>query len=148
MKTSEITLLLRCHHLPATDGLRLGIQKRQEVIEDIPSATPEVTFAVPISVKSSIQQGGTPEAENMAALDFAGPFVQGKVGERFIYLCWGTRQGEHWQTALRAKFPLRYLSEKQVSDALETGQPFRVSIDMTDAKGKPVCATIRSENLT
>ena len=138
---NDITLLLRCWNLPAGCGLRLGIQKGKEVIDDVPPETPEVTFTVPLRLKASLPAG--------AGFDFAGPFVQGKKGERFLYLCWGEqRVGEAWENVRRAKLPLRYVTEYRVDAAQRSGSPIRVAIDMTGARGDPLCATIPEDYLT
>lgn len=147
--TNEITVQIRCYHLPETAAdLRLGIQKGQDVIEDVPATTSEVIFVVPLTLKTPKREGAASGTGSDAGYDFAGAFVHGKVGERFLYLCWGTRYGDAWGGVGRAKFPLRYLSTAKINEALETGQPIHVAVDMTDVKGRPICATLPPQSLT
>jgi hypothetical protein len=142
----ELTLLIHCRNLPgATFGertaVRLGVQKGSaEVIDDVAGDTPSVTFTVPLRVKARRDATDQP--------DFGGPFAQGKPGERFVYLCWGERTaGGHWDGFRRAKLPLYALDRPRVLAALSSGRPIEVHIGMTDAKGAPVCATLRPEQL-
>lgn len=138
----ELTLILHCRNLPGTEcagksGVRLGVQKGNEVIEDVPADREEVRFTIPLRVHQNTQTGQS---------DFRGPFVQGKIGDRFIYLSWGQRQGERFDMFRRAKFPLRSLDRKRIADALHSGKPVEVFIDMTDPKGMPLTATIHEES--
>jgi len=125
----ERTLLLRCRDLPGTtfDGrtaVRLGVQRGpREVVDDVPATGNEITFRVPLRVRPGH--------------DFGGPFVQGRPGERFVYLCWGER-GEDgaWDGFRRAK-----LSLSDVPAVPDTVVEARLRL--TDAKGGPECGTLR-----
>ncbi len=134
----EFTLLLHCRNLPGTQwmdksAVRLGIQKAKEVIEDVPAQGEEVLFSAMVRVRPLAPEG---------AVDFSGPFVQGKAGERFLYLCWGERQGQQWEGFRRAKVPFRLLSPALLAAALAAAKPVHAVINMTDAKGGPLCATV------
>jgi hypothetical protein len=138
----ELTLILHCRHLPGTEcagksEVRLGIQKGTEVIEDVPADTEEVRFTVPLRILQNTQTAQT---------DFRGPFVQGKAGDRFLYLSWGQRQGERFDMFRRAKFPLRHLDRPRIAEALKSGKPVEAFVDMTDPKGMPLTATIHEES--
>jgi hypothetical protein len=135
--TAEVMLRLRCYGLPGTTfgerkALRLGIQRGSIVIEDVPAVGgAEVVFAFPVVVRS---RGGAP--------DFGGPFVQGRPGGRFIYLCWGERQGGDWDQIRRAKVPLAGLTQRLLDQAQREGRAIEVALEMTDARGAPICASI------
>lgn len=100
-------------------------------MEDVPADALEVRFSVLLQHKR----------KQTGAVDWAGPFVHGKVGERFLYLCWGERHGVIWHGVRRAKFPLRYLDQQRISAAITSGKSLEVSLRMTDHRG-PICATI------
>jgi hypothetical protein len=139
----ELTLLLHCRNLPGTEcvgrtGLRLGVQRGDVVIEDVPADREKVIFSIPLRVIPNGRNGQP---------DFRGPFVHGKVGERFLYLCWGERVGEAWDGVRRAKLYLRYLSQQLLQKALHAGIPIGVHLDMTDAKGFPLTASIREDDI-
>ena len=136
---NELTLLIHCHNLPGTEcagktDVRLGVQKGQVVLDDVPAEGEEITFPVPLRV---ILRGHNGQP------DFRGPFVQGRVGERFVYLCWGQRRGEAWEGFRRAKLPLSQISRPLLEKALQTGKPLHVFLDMTDDRGGPLTASIK-----
>jgi len=140
----ELTLALHCQRLPGTacmgqTGVRLGIQKGRTVIDDLPADAPEILFAPTLGVKTNPRTG---------ALDFTGPFAQGKLGERFLYLCWGERNGAFWEGFARAKLLLHPLQKEVVEKALSTGQPLHIILTLTNPKGNPVCARIKEEDIT
>ena len=130
---SELLLTVHCHNVPnvvgtAFAGIRLGIQKKSEVIEDVPADGRDVLFRVPVTVKR--QEDGT--------FDFAGAFVHGPRGERFLYLNWGAQTPTGWHGVRRAKLQLL-----RMPVALAELPSIDVWINMTDAKGCPLCATIK-----
>lgn len=134
---TEVTLVIHCHNPPAVagtqfNGVRLGIQFGKEVIEDVVVDGADVLFRAPIRLKQL--PDGSP--------DFAGPYVQGPRDERFVYLNWGYRHLSAWTGVRRAKLQLRDLPRELLS------QPeVHVWVDMTDAKGGPLCASVKSGNL-
>ena len=127
-----LTIRLRCRHLPGIrfeerSGVRLGVQRGQEVVDDVAAeADQEVVFDLPVPVALSPRTGTT---------DFKGPFVHGKLGARFLYLCWGERQGEGWEGFRRAKVPLGNLSPVLLDQAARAGAVIETTLDMTDRRG-------------
>ena len=71
--------------------------------------------------------------------DFSGPFVQGKKGERFVYLDIGTAAGQHGSPwTRRLKIPLTGVTAAMVAAGrLETAIPG------TGRDGGPSCGTSR-----
>lgn len=135
---SQLALVFYCYNLPGTefDGkteARLGIQQGNNVIEDVPADSENVVFTISLRVILNAQT---------EQFDLRGPFVQGKAGERFVYLVWGQRDGANWTTLRRAKFYLRCINSERLIPALDSGQPISVRLNMTDAKGKPLTASI------
>ena len=66
--------------------------------------------------------------------DFRGPEVQGKRGERFVYLTWGTGSGDDFEMFRRAKL---MLAEAPDADVV------RAVVHLTDEWGMPRCARLR-----
>lgn len=130
-----ITLHLHCHSLPGErfgeyTQARLGIQIKKDVVQDVSADQESVDFEIPVEVVR--KEGG---------YDFKGPWVQGKPGERFGYLCWGERPNGQWQGIGRAKVALSTLDEGLVEEGLRTGK-LRVDVECTDrAKGGPIYAS-------
>ena len=138
----EITLKIRCYNLPGVqvgerNAVRLGIQKRQEVMEDVAADAEEALFVAPIRV----------EFKATGTANFLGPFVHGTPKERFIYLCWGERTKEQWEGFGRVKLQLLSIPHALLYRASDTNSPLEVSINMTDEKGKPIFATIKERQL-
>ena len=68
--------------------------------------------------------------------DFRGPAVQGRKGDRFVYLTWGTCAGGAFTMFRRAKLML---------DDLPAGaQEVTVEVHLTDDDGMPRCARLRT----
>ena len=141
-REQDFELVFHCYNLPGRefDGqteIRLGIQRGDSVREDVPADREEVVFTFPLRALFN------PET---AQVDFRGPFVQGKRDERFVYFVWGVRDGDHWITIRRAKFYLRFLDPERLNRARDSGQPISLRLEMTDAKGKPLTASIRESS--
>jgi len=140
----KITIEVVCRNLPGLQfvdapnngPVHLGIQKGEEVIEIVPGDRKQVTFRPEFKVTK--QPNGAP--------NFLGPFAKGTPQERFFYLSWGS-VGERCGFAMfrRAKIHLNHLSWAQVQKAISGDKPLKVIIDMTDKKGGPLCASVRSD---
>ena len=77
-------------------------------------------------------------------VDFRGPYVHGKPGERFLYLSWG-RIGADGAFAMfrRAKLHLATIPDELLRDALAHDAPLEASVRLTDGRGGPICASVR-----
>ncbi len=134
----EVIIEIHCHNLSGTrfdqrTAVRLGIQKGKEVIDDVPADTAQVTFTVPLRVERN---------PDTSSPNFLGPFAHGTPQERFLYLCWGERNGETWDGFRRAKVHLKHLTWQQVEIALQENQAIEFSFNMTDAKCGPACGSL------
>ena len=141
-QTLEIILKIRCYNLPGVQvgehtAVRLGIQKRQEVVEDVAGDVAEAHFSAPLRV----------EFTETGVANFLGPFAHGTPAERFLYLCWGERNGEQWEGFGRAKLQLKSLPYALLLHASETNSPLEVRVNITDEKGKPIYATMKEKQL-
>jgi hypothetical protein len=152
-KDQHVIIQLNCTDLPGVEfegrtKVRLGIQRGQEVIEDVLANARSVTFNCDMRVEKNAKTGKP---------NFLGPYAHGTPEERFIYLSWGEKRGEkrgekggekegqHWHMFRRAKVHLKHLDWKTVEKALSTGQPIEAVIKMTDKKGGPLCASVKDE---
>jgi hypothetical protein len=138
----ELIIQIHCRNLPGTQfggrtGVRLGIQKGKDVIEDVPASVSGVTFTIPLRVTRNLKSGRP---------NFLGPFAQGTPDERFIYLCWGDRHDD-WDGFRRAKVHLNHLSWKSVEKAIADGKPVEAVINMTDNQGGPLCASVKKDKI-
>jgi hypothetical protein len=139
----EVQVELVCVDMPGSvfeerTGVRLGVQERQQVVDDLPADTEPAVFWFAVRVK------GDPRVEDP---DFAGPYVQGRRGQRFVYLCWGERIDGVWNGFRRAKLSLHALPWHKIGEALETGSPLRATLRMSDERGGPVAASLKAERV-
>lgn len=80
--------------------------------------------------------------------DFRGPEVQGKPGERFIYLTWGEVGPVHrFEMFRRAKVMLNRVAPDLIESARASGT-IVASIDLTGDDGSPRCARVDPPAIT
>lgn len=130
------------HHLPgatcgAYHGVQVGLQRRREVVELHPADVEAVTWEFDADVQ--VRPDGTP--------DVRGPFVHGRPGDRFLYLCWvATGAGTSATPAgfRRAKLMLDVVDpDLLAADATLVGE-----LGLTLPDGTPVCAAVRPPRIT
>ena len=112
------------------DGYRnihVGVQRKQEVVDRTPGDR-DVTFEFEVDVRNG---------------RFAGPFVHGRGDERFIYLSWGEVDGDDFHMFRRAKLQLDAFTATDVD-----GSTLEACLSLSDAKGQPVCASLRPPRVT
>lgn len=133
-----------CIHLPGAtfeghSRLRLGIQKGKMVVDDVPANAPGATFRFAMTVKENARIGQP---------NLTGPYAQGTPADRFVYLCRGERDGDTWDGFRRAKVKIGHLTWAQIDAAVQAQTPIRATIEMTDAKGEPIAATVKPGHIT
>ena len=86
-------------------------------------------------------------ADHDGVPNFLGPFAQGPRNERFFYLSWGNEtSGSNFQMFRRLKVHLSHLTWSHIRGAGRRGALLRVTIDMTDRCGGPLCASAWPDN--
>ncbi len=132
------------HHLPGRswdsgdcqyDNVHVGIQVGKDPYDLVRADAKASSWRIPIDVVTR---------EGM--LDFRGPAVQGRPGARFVYLIWGN-VGEDGSFMMfrRAKLMLADVEGLVGEGRDETRMVARV--DLTDDRGGPRCARLRSPAL-
>lgn len=75
-------------------------------------------------------------------LDFRGPAVQGKRGDRFVYLTWGELgASEDFEMFRRAKLMLNRI-DGTIVEAARAADHMVARVDLTDGDGGPRCARV------
>ena len=132
MPLSELRLRIVVIHPPP--GVAFSVQRgRSELLPPARKTSAELVFD--FSVRVAEANGSEP--------NFLGPFAQGPVGERFVYVNSGQRAGEAqscWDR--RAKVHLKDLGWPLVKKALTTGGVLETRIEGTGRDGGPACATV------
>lgn len=118
-------LLIRGHHLPGRrcgpyDDVHVGLQVRRDPEGLVPGDADRAEWVVDIRTDDD---------------DFRGPAVQGRRGDRFVYLTWGTCTDGSFVMFRRAKLML--------ADLPRGAEEVTVDVHLTDDRGMPRCARLR-----
>lgn len=141
---AQVAFEIECYDFPCAAlspyaHLRLGIQAREDVVQDAPCTEGIALFRF---VLEATFEGGD------GSVIWRGAYAHGPRADRFIYLCWGAWSEQGWQHFRRAKAPLRDLAPILVQRAIHENRPIRARIRMTDAQGEPVAATLKAGQVT
>jgi hypothetical protein len=119
------------HNFPGYANVHVGLQSRRrppELLNLQPGDVPEVSWIVDCEVSGS---------------DVRGLYVQGRPGDRFIYLNWGAVDANgNMEMFRRAKLMLDGVAPDILAGAAESGLLVG-RLGLTDAKGQPLCAAVR-----
>ena len=122
-------LVIEGHHLPGRDcgahtDVHVGVQIEREPAELVPADVETARWEIDIDVVAT-EHG----------VDFRGPAVQGRRGERFVYLTWGEGAGSDFAMFRRAKLMLADLPGS-------SGPVVTARVHLTDDCGMPRCARL------
>ncbi|MBA2624071.1 MAG: monooxygenase [Acidimicrobiia bacterium] len=113
------------------ENVHVGVQRAREVVDLVPGDADRARWSFEVRTKR-LDDG----------LDFAGPFVQGRRGDRFIYLSWGSVREGSFHMFRRAKLHLADVDSAVLESAVRAGA-LRCRVRMTDSCGNPRCARVR-----
>jgi hypothetical protein len=112
------------------ENVHVGVQVRREAAHLIRADQPEAAWDVDIEVIRTDD------------LDFRGPAVQGKRGDRFIYLTWGDVGPDgSFEMFRRAKLMLDRIEPQLIASAIEAGC-LEATVDLTGHDGGPLSARV------
>jgi uncharacterized protein DUF5990 len=115
------------------DNVHVGVQVRREPAQLIRADRREISWTVDIDVVP---------AED--GFDFRGSAVQGRRGDRFLYLTWGQVGTDGaFEMFRRAKLMLDRVDPQLIESAMVTGR-LDVRVDLTGPDGGPRCARVDS----
>lgn len=130
----------RCNPAPEHgpyEDVHIGVGHTANPIGVVPGDTQGVEWRVPVRVA---QQDGKP--------DFRGPNVDGKRGDRHIYLNWFNREPDgDLKLFRRGKVMLEGLDPRLVEQAERTGAVLRCTVNLTNEKGLPTTARFWAADL-
>lgn len=121
------------------DGFAFCLQRgkgaKSERLDYVQAAGEDISFDLTVTVRQG-KVKGTP--------DFAGPFVQGRPGERFFYLCVG-RCSElvEPQWSGRVKVPLSSITWRHIEEAGAEDRPLRAHYAASKPGGRPALASVQ-----
>ncbi|SDK03758.1 DUF5990 family protein [Streptomyces indicus] len=131
---SELRLRITGRELPGRScgpfrEVQVAVQRGREPEHPVPGDAAEAVWEFAVTVVQL--PDGT--------VDFRGPHVQGRRGERFFYLTWGEcPQGGAFTMFRRAKLYFADLPASLVAAGAAHGE-----LGLTDADGLPLCAAVR-----
>lgn len=118
-------------------GVLFGLQDRDEVAAPV-LADRTTTFATHVDL---VDPAGT-------APDFRGEHVQGRKGDRFLYLSWGIAgPSEPFVMFARAKIKLAGIPLDLIELAADSDVELVCELRATNHKGEPASGTIRGDDL-
>jgi hypothetical protein len=128
-----VRLVIRGHDLPGASyaghtRIGVGIQVHGEADDVVPGDAPEARWETDLRLVDG---------------DLRGPAVQGRKGERFVYLTWGDLSGGGFEMFRRAKLMLDRVDPDLVAEADRSGVPLVADVSMTDERGGPRCARVQ-----
>jgi hypothetical protein len=135
----ELTIEIVCTDLPGLEwegrgDLHLGLQDGDELKEAVPANVERVTFRPVLRVRKHTD----------GSANFLGPFAHGPRTGRFIYLIWALLEGQPPAGRMigRVKVLLGHIGWGDVQRALARRRPIKVTLALTDKKGRPAFAAI------
>jgi len=112
-------------------NVHVGVQLRREPVDLARADAAEVRWGIDVDVM--VHDGD---------LDFRGPVVQGRRGERFVYLTWGeVHPGGAFEMFRRAKLMLNRIDPDLVRSALGA-DGLEARVDLTGTDGGPRCVRV------
>ncbi|MFJ6570498.1 DUF5990 family protein [Streptomyces sp. NPDC091292] len=124
------------------DNIHVAVQRRDrpaELLDLHPGDAASATWTLPCTTTASPMGTGT---------DVKGPYIQGRPGDRFIYLSWGTVDAAGAFTMFRrAKIMLNGVPAGVLAAAAKDGRLVG-RLGLTDLKGNPLCARVVPPHIT
>jgi hypothetical protein len=118
---------------PGYENIHVGLGIQREPRDLVPGDAASAHWRLEVGV-----------LHDAAGIDFRGKFVHGPRGDRFLYLNWGTVAPDGTFTLFRrAKLILSAIAPELVAEALDRGAAMVGTVNLTDAKGWPLCARVR-----
>jgi hypothetical protein len=130
------TLRLRIAVIDPPPDIKWALQLGQvELVKPTASTKSRIAFDFTLEV--------VPD-DSLVGFHLSGPAMQGRVGERFVYLCIGAYAGQvDTPIGRRAKVRLEGISRKLIAAAkAKRGGTVEARFAGTDSKGGPACATV------
>ena len=120
------------------NDVRVGVQVGQEPHDLVPGDALAARWELDVGVV----------AGSDASVDFKGPAVHGKRGDRFLYLTWGNVDDDGlFQMFRRAKLMLNRIDRELVTTAERRQRPLVAIVRLRDANGAPRCARVDPPDL-
>ncbi|GGS18627.1 MULTISPECIES: DUF5990 family protein [Streptomyces] len=120
---------------PGYENIHVGVQRKDrpgELLGLHPGDAPSASWV--LDCTATVTEDG---------VEVSGPYVQNRLGGRFVYLSWGTVDDAGVFTMFRrAKLMFSDIDPDVLAAAARSGR-LTGRLGLTDAKGQPLCARVR-----
>ncbi|MFH9608940.1 DUF5990 family protein [Streptomyces sp. NPDC017448] len=120
---------------PGYENVHVGVQRKDrpgELLGPRPGDAPRASWVLDCTA--------VPAADGV---EVSGPYVQNRLGGRFVYLSWGTvDEGGVFTMFRRAKLMFADIEPGVLESAVRTGH-LTGRLGLTDAGGRPLCGRVR-----
>ncbi len=116
--------------------VHVGVQRQASVVSMFPASAEAVTWDLSVS---------SHEVDGL--LDVGGPWVHGRPGARFLYLSWGSVDGERFDMFRRAKLLFGDIPGPLLRAAHGGAGALTGRLGLTDPEGGPRCARVRPPDI-
>ncbi|MFJ8010698.1 DUF5990 family protein [Streptomyces fagopyri] len=131
---------------PTYRNIHVAVQRRDrpaELLDPQPGDAPSATWTLPCTTAGADVQGA-----DVPGTDVQGPYVQHRLGRRFVYLSWGTVDEAGVFTMFRrAKLMLDAVPPRVLAAAAREGLLVG-RLGLSDAHGNPLCARVEPPHIT
>ncbi|GAA4467249.1 DUF5990 family protein [Phytohabitans houttuyneae] len=135
------------HDLPGRGGgaeastlrrgnVHVGVQRKAEVVDRFPVDAETVTWEFEVASR---------EVDDL--LDVGGPYVHGRPGARFLYLCWGAVSGDEFAMFRRIKLIFGDVPTQVLRAAHDGAGTLVGRLGLADGKGEPRAARVRPPDI-
>jgi len=112
--------------------VRVGVQVRKDPEGLVPGDAPSARWDLDVTVVRGSD----------GDVDFRGPPVQGRRGDRFLYLTWGNVADGGFVMFRRAKLMLNRIDPDLIAAATVDDRSLVARVRLSDAHGAPRCARV------
>ncbi|MFF2536645.1 DUF5990 family protein [Streptomyces cyaneofuscatus] len=120
---------------PGFENIHVGVQRKDrpgELLGLHPGDAPTASWTLECTAKATAD-----------GVEISGPYIQNRLGGRFIYLSWGTvDEAGLFSMFRRAKLMFSDIEPEVLEAAARSGR-LTGRLGLTDAKGQPLCARVR-----
>ncbi|MFD7431893.1 DUF5990 family protein [Streptomyces sp. NPDC059818] len=130
------------------ENIHVGVQRKDrpgELLGLFPgdAASASWTLDCTATVAAAASAVGAIGADGAGGVEISGPYVQDRLGGRFVYLSWGTvDENGLFSMFRRAKLMFADIEADVLEAAARSGH-LTARLPLSDATGRPLCARVR-----
>ncbi|MBO0914995.1 DUF5990 family protein [Streptomyces laculatispora] len=121
------------------ENIHVGVQRKDrpgELLGLLPGDAPSASWTLDCTAIA-------PASASADGVEISGPYVQDRLGGRFVYLSWGTvDENGLFSMFRRAKLMFADIGADTLEAAARSGH-LTARLPLSDAKGQPLCARVR-----